>query len=76
MVEIKLHILTFLSNLKKNAFILALIPFGVGMLIIGLLFGLDIWKAGDAAARWLLLAAGLGGSGYIFARSYRALRQR
>jgi len=76
MVKIKPRFLTFLSNVKENAFILALIPFGVAMLIIGLLFGLNIWKADSAAARYLLLAAGLGGSGYIFVRSYLALRQR
>jgi fumarate reductase subunit D len=61
---------------KDKALILAMIPFGVLMLIIGLLFGVGYWKAGDAAARYLALATGLGGSGYIFVMVYRTLHER
>lgn len=61
---------------KEKALIFALIPFGIGMLIIGLFFGVGYWTADSPAARWLLFVAGLGGSGYIFMTAYRALRHR
>jgi len=58
----------------NKALIFALIPFGVGMLVIGLLFGVGYWTADSPAARWLLFAAGIGGASYIFVFVYRALR--
>lgn len=76
MVKNTPHNLTILSNLKKKALILALVPFGVGMLIVGLLFGVGYWTAESPAARYLLLAAGIGGASYIFLHVYRTLRSK
>ena len=63
-----------MSNLANKLLSIALIAFGVIMLIIGLFFGVGYWKADELAARWLLLATGVGGASYVFVKSYRALK--
>lgn len=58
--------------MTNKILVFALLAFGVLMLIIGLLFGVGYWTVDSPAARWLLLAAGIGGALYIFSFVKRA----